>query len=107
MVPSTEGAEIQVSIQRYATAQPQALPMSVDLLFPAVAKKPVPVTSEMELRVMKNKVAELRAQHSSRERASSTSGEGFNIVSDQISDVGCVTWCDHDVRCVTWCESMM
>jgi ribosome-interacting GTPase 1 len=50
-----------------------------------VAKKPVPVTSEMELSVMKNKVAELKAQvnqYSTRERSSSTSGEGFNIVSD-------------------------
>lgn len=56
--------------------------------FPA-AKKPVPVTSEMELSVMKNKVAELKAQmnqYSSRdrdrERASSASGEGFNIVNE-------------------------
>lgn len=55
---------------------------------PSVAKKPVPVTSEMELSVMKNKVAELKAQvnqYSSRERSSSTSGEGFNIVSDCVA----------------------
>lgn len=49
----------------------------------------MPVTSEMELSVMKNKVAELKAQmnqYSSRdrdrERASSASGEGFNIVNE-------------------------
>lgn len=58
----------------------------------AVAKKPVPVTSEMELSVMKNKVAELKAQYSSRERSSSTSGEGFNIVS--ISAITSVMQCN-------------
>ena len=50
-------------------------------------KNPVPVTSEMELNVMKNKIAELRAQvnqHGNRDRTRSSStsgGEGFNIVS--------------------------
>ena len=54
----------------------------------AVSKKPVPVSSDMELSVMKNKIAELKAQLSqnARERSSSTSGEGFNIVSGR---VGC------------------
>lgn len=53
-----------------------------------IKKQPVPVSSEMEMSIMKNKIAELRAQvnqHSCRERSSSTSGgEGFNIVSYMI-----------------------
>lgn len=44
------------------------------------------VSSEMEMSIMKNKIAELKAQVNQqssreRERSSSTSGEGFNIVS--------------------------
>ena len=46
----------------------------------------MPVSSEIEMSVMKNKIAELKAQVNQqssrdRERSSSTSGEGFNIVS--------------------------
>ncbi len=52
----------------------------------AVTKRPVPVSSEMEMSVMKNKIAELRAQVSQhntrdRERSGTTTSEGFNIVS--------------------------
>ena len=51
------------------------------------AHRPVPVTSDMELSVMKNKIAELKAQLNkdapSRERSASSSGdkEGFTFVS--------------------------
>ena len=51
-----------------------------------VTKKPVLVSSELEMSVMKNKIAELKAQMNSqnsrdRDRAISASGDGFNIVS--------------------------
>ena len=51
-----------------------------------MTKKPVLVSGEMEMSVMKNKIAELKAQVNNqssrdRERAISASGEGFNIVS--------------------------
>ena len=52
-----------------------------------LAPRPVPVTSDMELSVMKNKIAELKAQlnrDAPRERSASSSGEkeqGFTFVS--------------------------
>ena len=54
---------------------------------PSTAHRPVPVTSDMELSVMKNKIAELKAQLNkdfpSRERSASSSGDnqGFTFVS--------------------------
>lgn len=67
----------------------------------AVTKKPVLVSSELEMSVMKNKIAELKAQMNSqssrdRDRAISASGEGFNIVSmlsttENMRDASCET----------------
>ena len=110
MVSPSQGAQVQMSIRWYVAYLSSCGAAGGDSLPhvpPSVAKKPVPVTSEIELSVMKNKVAELRAQvnqYSSRERSSSTSGEGFNIVSEggKASVVGAVVlnmlqWAERNV----------
>ena len=62
----------------------------MSVLFCVVAHRPVPVTSDMELSVMKNKIAELKAQlnkDAPRERSASSSGEkeqGFTFVSQVV-----------------------
>ena len=77
-----------------------------------VAPRPVPVTSDMELSVMKNKIAELKAQlnrDAPRERSASSSGEkepqGFTFVSSLLH-VAAIDCFQEFVCCDRYCWSL-
>ena len=71
-----------------------------------LAPRPVPVTSDMELSVMKNKIAELKAQlnkDAPRERSASSSGEkeqGFTFVSSLLPLTGTLYAYMYNIVCV-------
>ena len=70
-------------------------------LFYLSAHRPVPVTSDVELSIMKNKIAELKAQlnkDAPRERSASSSGDkdlGFTFVSLMLQ---CLSVCSYPVN---------